>query len=116
MPGVKIPNRPNTIIPTKANNNIDLLVKIGILKMFLMGVSTRKEDEVIEEVGGFTFAAGYVSKLAKRLNDEVRKFFDRPLTDDFVYLFLDGIVVKVRDVSRSVKRTVFVAYGIRKNE
>ena len=90
-------------------------VNDGILKMFLMGISTRKVADVLQALFGYTLSAGYVSKLAKRLNDEVRRFFDRPLTDDFVYLFLDGIVVKVRDVSRSVKRTIFVAYGIRKN-
>jgi len=55
----------------------------------------------------------YVSKVTRKLDEEVRKFFDRPLDDDFIYLFLDGIVIKVKEVSCSVKRIVLVAYGIR---
>lgn len=47
------------------------------------------------------------------MEEEVKRFFDRPLEDEFIYLFLDGIVMKVREVSRSVKRIVLVAYGIR---
>jgi transposase-like protein len=53
--------------------------------------------------------------VAKKLDCEVKSYLNRPVANDFVYLFLDGIHLKVRHISRSVKRVVLVAYGIRKN-
>ena len=54
-------------------------------------------------------------RVTKKLDQEVKSYLNRPLLNDFVYLFLDGIHLKVRHISRSVKRVVLVAYGIRKN-
>jgi len=85
----------------------------GVLKMFLMGVSTRKVGDVLQALFDYGLSGSYVSKVAKKLDEEVKRFFDRSLDDDFIYLFLDGVVMKVREVSRSVKRIVLVAYGIR---
>lgn len=87
----------------------------GVLKAFLRGISTRNVGEVIEALCGCTVSASYVSKVTKKLDEEVSKFFDRPLGDDFKYLFLDGIVVRVKDASQSVKRIILVAYGLREN-
>jgi putative transposase len=44
----------------------------------------------------------------------VEKFQRRRLSDDYLYLFLDGVVLKVRDSAGTVRRRlVLVAYGIR---
>jgi transposase-like protein len=94
---------------------VERRVDEGVLKMYLMGVSTRKVGDVLQSLFNFTLSAGYVSQVAKQLDEEVRKFFHRPLGDEFEYLFLDGIWVKVRDISKSVRRVILVAYGIRRN-
>jgi len=87
----------------------------GVLKMFLMGVSTRKVADVLQALFDYTLSASYVSKVAKKVDEEAKRFFDRPLNDDFIYLFLDGVVMKVKEVSRSVKRVALVVYGIRED-
>jgi putative transposase len=94
---------------------IDKTVNNGILKMFLMGVSTRKVSDVLQALLGFTVSASHVSRVAKQLDEEVKIYLNRPLKNDFVYLFLDGIHLKVRHISKSVNKVVLVAYGIRKN-
>jgi transposase-like protein len=96
-------------------NRVERRVDQGVLKMFLMGVSTRKVGDVLQSLFDFTLSASYVSKVAKKLDEEVQMFFDRPLDNEFQYLFLDGIWVKVKDVSQSVRRVILVAYGIRHN-
>jgi transposase-like protein len=94
---------------------VERRVDEGVLKMYLMGVSTRKVGDVLQSLFDFTLSASYVSKVAKQLDEEVQRFFHRPLDDEFRYLFLDGIWVKVKDVSKSVRRVILVAYGIRHN-
>ncbi len=90
-------------------------VDAGILQMFLMGVSTRKVGDVLQALLGYTVSASHVSRVTKQLDQEVKNYLQRPLTDDFVYLFLDGIHLKARYISKSVKRVVLTAYGIRSN-
>ncbi len=46
----------------------------GVLKMFLMGVSTRKVGDVLKALFNYTLSASYVSKLAKKLDEEVYPF------------------------------------------
>ncbi len=115
---IKVPRgRSNGFQPTafERYKRVHRRVDEGVLRMFLMGVSTRKVGDVLNSLFDYSLSASYVSKVARQLDEEVRKFSDRPLKDEYQYLILDGIVVKVREISESVKRTVLVAYGIRRN-
>lgn len=94
---------------------VERRVDEGVLRMYLMGVSTRKVGDVLQPLFNFTLSASHVSKVAKQLDEEVQKFFHRPLDNEFQYLFLDGIWVRVKDVSQSLRMVILVAYGIRPN-
>jgi len=52
-----------------------------------------------------------VSKCTSYLEEELRHYQQRPLTDDVEFLFLDGIIERVRDISVG-KRVMLCAYGI----
>ena len=85
-----------------------------ILQAFLRGVSTRQVGQVLEPVLGEAYSAQTISNIARQLQQAVDQFHRRPLRDDYVYLFLDGIVLKVRDLCGPVRRrVVLVAYGMR---
>jgi putative transposase len=84
-----------------------------VREAFLRGISTRQVGEVLEPVLGEAYSAQTVSNLARELNAAVHQFHHRLLTDGYVYLFLDGVVLKMRDSRRIVvRRTILVAYGI----
>jgi putative transposase len=93
----------------------------SVVDMLLAGVSTRRVGELLERIIDLPVSAGQVSKLAKRLDSEVRAFHTRPLEDTFVYLLLDAIHLKARGtprlfqtgLRRTRKRVVMVAYGVR---
>src|SRR5258707_4212765 len=83
-----------------------------ILQAFLRGVSTRQVGQVLEPVLGESYSAQTISNITRQLNQAVAHFHRRPLRDDYVYLFLDGVVLKVRDLAAKVRRRmVLVAYG-----
>ena len=85
-----------------------------ILQAFLRGVSTRQVGQVLEPVLGEAHSAQTISNITRQLQQAVDQFHRRPLRDDYVYLFLDGIVLKVRDLCGPVRRrVVLVAYGMR---
>ncbi len=84
-----------------------------VCEAFLRGVSTRQVGEVLEPVLGESYSAQTVSRIARRLDQAVRAFHQRRLRDEYIYIFLDGVVLKVRDGSGQVRRRwVLVAYGI----
>ncbi len=83
-----------------------------ILLAFLRGISTRQVGQVLEPILGEAYSAQTISNITRELNHAVQQFHRQPLRDDYVYLFLDGVVLKVRDLSGKVhRRWVLVAYG-----
>ena len=80
--------------------------------MFLTGVSTRKVTEVLEPLLGASMSAQTVSRITRSLDAEVRRYQSRPLEDKYLYLLLDGIVLKVKTATGVVRRLVLCAYGI----
>ncbi len=87
-----------------------------VLQAFLRGISTRQVGQVLEPVLGEAYSAQTISNITRALNHEVAQFHRRALRDDYVYLFLDGVVLKVRDLAAKVRRRmVLVAYGVLPN-
>lgn len=87
-----------------------------ILQAFLRGVSTRQVGEVLEPVLGEAYSAQTISNITRQLQQAVDQFHRRALRDDYLYFFLDGIVLKVRDLAGPVRRRfVLVAYGLLPN-
>jgi len=80
--------------------------------MFLAGVSTRRVGEVLTKIKGENVSAQTVSRIASSLDAEVDRFHGKQLTDDYRYLFLDGICLKVKGANTVHKRHVLCAYGI----
>lgn len=73
----------------------------GVLEMFLAGVSTRRVQEVHAPwMGKPTVSAGTVSRITKVLDEEVQKFHQRKVMDDYLYLILDGIYLKTNPKAR----------------
>jgi putative transposase len=84
-----------------------------VREAFLRGISTRQVGEVLEPILGEAYSAQTVSRIVQGLDLAVAAYHHRRLGDEYVYLFLDGIVLKVREVPGQVRRrVVLVAYGI----
>lgn len=83
-----------------------------VRELFLAGVSTRRVGEVLRPVLGTAPSAQTVSRVARSLNGEVERFHRRLLSDDYRYLVLDGITLKVKKALGVEKRLVLCAYGL----
>lgn len=87
-------------------------VNNAVREMFLTGVSTRKVQELVGPMLGASVSAQTVSRITRSLDGEVRRYQSRTLTDSYLYLLLDGIVLRVKEANRVVRRLVLCAYGI----
>lgn len=92
---------------------VDRSVEEAIRAMFLRGVSTRKVGEILDALCGASLSAGKVSAVVKEADRAVAAFGHCPLHDDFVFLFLDALTVKIRFELKAKKVKLLVAYGLR---
>ena len=90
-------------------------VSLLIREAFLRGISTRQVGRVVATITGETVSAQTVSKLTRDLDEAVRQFHQARLSDDYVYLFLDGVSLRVRRPAGRQQVQMLVAYGIRRD-
>src|SRR6478609_1868674 len=67
----------------------------ALAEMYIQGVSTRKIKTITEELCGHEFSASAISAINKRLDEELHRFMDRSLEEEFPYLILDARYEKV---------------------
>ena len=83
-----------------------------VLEAYVNGVSTRKVDRLVEQLGVEGMTKDRVSALCRALDDQVEAFRCRPLDGAYPYLWLDAKQVKVRDHGRVVSKALVVAYAV----
>lgn len=118
VPMLTVPRPRKGSLPTKVFRRYKRRwqrVDAFIRELFLAGVSTRETGLVLEDLLGTKPSASTVSSINKTLANEVKQFQRRKLKDEYRFLILDGIWVKVSG-HKVVKKVVLVAYGIRKQD
>jgi len=83
-----------------------------IKEMFLRGVSTRRVGMILTPLLGIEPSATTVSNTAKVLDAVVKGYHTRELSDEYIYLILDGVTMKVKEAPHAVRKMVLCAYGI----
>ena len=78
---------------------------LGLMEMYLRGVSTRKVSAITEELCGTSFSKSTVSQLATELDLRVEAWGKRDLSgQEYPFLIVDALVLKVRR-ERAVRST-----------
>jgi putative transposase len=83
-----------------------------VLEAYVNGVSTRKVDRLVEQLGIQGMSKDRVSALCKQLDEQVEAFRSRPLEGDYPYLWLDAKHVKVRHQGHVRSKAVVIAYAV----
>ena len=83
-----------------------------IISLYSKGMSTREISETIKELYDVDVSATLISNVTNRIINDVVEWQNRPLDPVYPIVFMDCIVVKVRDNQRVINRAIFVALGI----
>ncbi len=84
-----------------------------IADAYLAGVSTRRVEKLVQQLGVERMSKSQVSRLAKSLDAIVEDFRTRPLEGaPYPYLVLDALVVKCREGGRTVNACVVHAVAV----
>ena len=80
---------------------------------YLLGVSTRRMEKLVEKLGITRLSKSQVSVMAKELDAHVEDFRTRPLdAGPYTFLAADALTMKVREGGRVVNTHVLVATGV----
>ncbi len=81
---------------------------------YLLGVSTRRMDKLVQTLGITGLSKSQVSVMARELDEHVEEFRTRRLEDagPFTFVAADALVLKVREGGRVVPVHVLVATGV----
>jgi putative transposase len=83
-----------------------------VAEAYLLGVSTRKVEDLAEALGIERLSKSQVSEMAKELDGVVKSFRERPLKGPYRYVWLDAIEVKCREEGRIVNVACLVGVGV----
>jgi putative transposase len=80
---------------------------------YLLGVSTRRVEKLVEQLGIATLSKSQVSDMAAHLDAQVEAFRSRPLdSSHYTFVWMDALVIKVREHGRTVNVHALVAVGV----
>ena len=83
-----------------------------ILSLYAKGMSTRDIVAAFEEMYGAKVSANVISNVTQAVLEKINEWQSRPLDQVYPILYLDGLVVKVRQDKRVINKTIYVALGV----
>jgi len=83
-----------------------------VQEAYVNGISTRKVDRLVEQLGVTSLSKDQVSRLCHGLDVQVRMFRERPLEGRYPYLWLDAKVERVREPGGVRHKALVIAYGV----
>src|ERR1700727_2200492 len=83
-----------------------------ILALYSRGLSTRDIEAHLEEIYGVKVGRDLISKVTDAVMDDARAWQTRPLEDMYPVVFLDALVLKIRDGGSVPRRACYLAMAI----
>lgn len=83
-----------------------------ILSLYAKGMSTRDIVSAFKEMYGADISAGLVSKVTSAVIEQVTEWQNRPLEPVYPIVYLDCIVLKIRQDKRVINKAIYLALGI----
>ncbi len=83
-----------------------------ILALYSRGLSTRDIEAHLEEMYGVKVGRDLITKVTDAVMDDVRAWAQRPLEDVYPVIFLDAMVLKIREGGSVQRKACYLALGI----
>jgi putative transposase len=83
-----------------------------VQEAYVNGISTRRVDRLVAQLGIAGMSKDQVSRLCRGLDEQVRVFCERPLEGRSPYLWLDAKLERVREPGGVRHKALPIAYGV----
>src|SRR3954465_634749 len=83
-----------------------------ILALYSRGLSTRDIEAHLAEIYGVKVGRDLISRVTDAVVEDVREWQQRPLDDVYPVIFLDALVLKIREGGTVQRRACYLALGV----
>ena len=83
-----------------------------ILTLYAKGMSTRDITYTLQEMYGTEISAGLVSQVTESVLEKVIEWQNRPLEAIYPVIYMDCIVVKIRQDKQIINKAIYLVLGI----
>jgi putative transposase len=83
-----------------------------ILALYSRGMSTRDIERHLAELYGVNVGRDLISRVTDAVMEDVREWQQRPLDDVYPVLFLDALVLKIREGGSVQRKACYLALGV----
>jgi len=84
-----------------------------IISLYAKGMSTSDIEQQIHEMYDFNISTATISRITDRITGDIIAWKNRPLEQTYLIVWMDGIVFKVRENSKVINKTIYIAVGLR---
>jgi transposase-like protein len=98
----------------KRRNMIDGLETI-IASLYAKGMSVSDIQEQIKDIYEFEVSTSAISRITDRVASDIVSWQNRPLEPIYLIVWMDGISFKVRENSKVINKTIYIAVGLKRD-
>jgi transposase-like protein len=104
----------NPMIIPKRQSMVDGLENV-IISLYAKGMSVSDIEEQIREVYHFDVSTSTISRITETVSNDIIAWQNRPLDQVYLIVWMDGIVFKVRENSKVINKTIYLAVGLNRD-
>ena len=86
-----------------------------VVSLYAKGMSNSDIEDQLLEMYDFKLSTSAISRITSRVTEDIIAWQNRPLEEVYLIVWIDGVVFKVRENSRVVNKTVYIAVGLRRD-
>ena len=75
-------------------------------------MSNSEIERQVQELYGFEVSTSTISRITSKVTADITSWQNRPLDPTYLIVWMDGIVFKVRQDSKVINKTVYLAVGL----
>lgn len=104
----------NPMIIPKRQSVVDGIENVTV-SLYAKGMSVSDIEEQIREVYNFDVSTSTISRITESVANDIIAWQNRPLELVYLIVWMDGIVFKVRENSKVVNKTIYLAVGLNRD-
>ena len=85
----------------------------SIISMYGRGMTTSDISDHVKELYGIDVSEGTISNVTNRIIEQVKAWQSRPLEPVYFTVWMDGIMLKVRQNGRYINKCIYLVIGLR---
>lgn len=104
----------NPMLIPKRKSMVDGIENI-IVSLYAKGMSNSDIESQISELYNIDVSTSTISRITDRITNDIVSWQNRPLESVYLIVWMDGIVFKVRENSKVINKTIYIAVGLKRD-